>query len=177
MSTSILILSKNATTPALPGTDKIGVYVDSNELLAFIIDSGVVRNIPQWIVPTAFTPGISFGGGTTGITYGAQVANCERLGNRFYFSGYVLLTSKGSSTGTALITGLPAASKNTTNYFHAVTLRVDNMTGVSGMIQGLILANSQTISLSYSGTGTATTIDNTHFANNTGIAFMGHYEV
>jgi hypothetical protein len=57
----------------------------------------------------SFTPAIAFGGGTTGITYGTQ-------SGRYYYRGgmisgfyQITLTSKGSSTGVATITGLPFA--------------------------------------------------------------------
>jgi len=55
----------------------------------------------------AWTPGISFGGGTTGITYTTQLARYTQIGNVVTFSFFIILTSKGSSTGVAAITGLP----------------------------------------------------------------------
>lgn len=56
-----------------------------------------------------FTPGLSFGGGTTGITYNNQTGVYTRIGNVVHFYLIVGITSNGSSTGTALITGLPIA--------------------------------------------------------------------
>ena len=55
-----------------------------------------------------WTPGASFGNGTTGITYHADNGGrYTRVGSLVTVTGYLRLTSKGSSTGTARITGLP----------------------------------------------------------------------
>src|SRR5262245_47654400 len=59
-----------------------------------------------------FTPGMAFGGGTTGITYSSQNAVYLKIGLFVFFYGRLILTSKGSSTGAAKITGLPAAGQN-----------------------------------------------------------------
>ena len=58
---------------------------------------------------TTFTPVLEFGGGTTGITYGSQLGRYARIGNIVFVRINLVLTSKGSSTGTAEITGLPYA--------------------------------------------------------------------
>jgi len=54
-----------------------------------------------------WTPGISFGLGTTGITYSAQLATYTKIGRVVVVTGRVVLSNKGSSTGTMRITGLP----------------------------------------------------------------------
>jgi len=54
-----------------------------------------------------FTPGLSFGGGTTGITYSLQQGSYKKIGNMVQVWIRITLTSKGTSTGQAAITGLP----------------------------------------------------------------------
>ncbi len=61
-----------------------------------------------------FTPGVTFGGGNTGITYTTQTGKYYRLGPLVFYSVYVLLSSKGSSTGYLSITGLPFTSASDT---------------------------------------------------------------
>jgi hypothetical protein len=56
---------------------------------------------------TSFTPVLDFGGGTTGITYGTQEGDYARIGSVIFFRIDIVLTSKGSSVGTAAISGLP----------------------------------------------------------------------
>jgi hypothetical protein len=62
----------------------------------------------------AWTPVLNFGGATTGITYSVQTGTYWRLGNGdivVYFS--ITLSSVGSATGAATITGLPVAANPT----------------------------------------------------------------
>jgi len=59
-----------------------------------------------------WTPVLDFGGGTTGITYGTQSAKYTKIGNVVYFSFRIYLTSKGSSTGHAHLSGFPFTVAN-----------------------------------------------------------------
>ncbi len=54
-----------------------------------------------------WTPVLKFGGATTGITYGTQSGNYRRIGAVVFVECRIALTSKGSATGSATITGLP----------------------------------------------------------------------
>ena len=56
-----------------------------------------------------FTPGITFDGVSTGVTFGYRQATYTKWGNRVVADIYMELTSKGSATGSANITGLPFA--------------------------------------------------------------------
>ena len=56
---------------------------------------------------TSWTPVLKFGGGTTGITYSVQSATYIPIDLLVFTIGRITLTSKGSSTGAATITGLP----------------------------------------------------------------------
>ena len=57
----------------------------------------------------SFTPRIEFGGATTGISYTTQTGYYHTVGNRVWISVAIVLSSKGSATGTATIAGLPYA--------------------------------------------------------------------
>jgi hypothetical protein len=63
-----------------------------------------------------WTPGISFGGGTTGIAYSTQKGIYARIGKLVTAQFSITLTSKGSSTGIACITGLPIAAQGQVGY-------------------------------------------------------------
>jgi hypothetical protein len=60
-------------------------------------------------VEGTFTPAVTFGGGNTGITYTTQSGFYTRIGRMVHVELTVLLSAKGSSTGAAVITGLPLA--------------------------------------------------------------------
>src|SRR5260221_129364 len=57
----------------------------------------------------SFTPGLAFGGASTGITYTTQTGAYTQIGNIVFFSMIINLSSKGTATGNATITGLPVA--------------------------------------------------------------------
>jgi hypothetical protein len=59
-----------------------------------------------------WTPVLVFGVGSTGITYGTQQGRYTKVGRTVTIRFEITLTSKGSSTGEASITGLPFAAAN-----------------------------------------------------------------
>lgn len=54
-----------------------------------------------------WTPALTFGGGSTGLTYSSQVGKYVRIGQLVVLTGLIVLTAKGSSAGAAVISGLP----------------------------------------------------------------------
>lgn len=59
-----------------------------------------------------WTPVLRFGGASTGITYTTQAGTYTRIGRTVTVRFEILLSSKGSATGEADITGLPFAASN-----------------------------------------------------------------
>ena len=59
-----------------------------------------------------WTPGISFGGSTTGITYSSQSGKYTKIGRAVHIIWRFYLSSKGSASGHARITGLPFTPGN-----------------------------------------------------------------
>ena len=57
-----------------------------------------------------WTPTLQFGGGSTGITYSTRSGTYTKVCNLVTVEMQIVLTSKGSSTGTAQISGLPYSS-------------------------------------------------------------------
>jgi hypothetical protein len=55
----------------------------------------------------AFTPTLSFGGNSVGITYTSQKGQYIKIGRNVFINFYMFLANKGSSTGAAGITGFP----------------------------------------------------------------------
>jgi hypothetical protein len=54
-----------------------------------------------------WTPVITFGGGSTGITYTTQTGYYIKIGRFVALTGLITLSNKGSSAGSCVITGLP----------------------------------------------------------------------
>lgn len=111
-----------------------------------------------YVAPTSWTPGIAFGGGSTGVTYAGQIGNYFRIGDEVIAYFYLELTSNGTSTGAVTITGLPVTSANQTYNFGAVSniQGASGMVGLGGPIIGRVGPNVSTCSLFTQGaTGTS----------------------
>jgi hypothetical protein len=75
-------------------------------------ETGKINDIwYRWIsgvsVSGSWTPYMSFGNDATGITYTTQTGTYRKVGGMVHVEGRVVLTSNGSGTGTARVTGLP----------------------------------------------------------------------
>lgn len=66
-----------------------------------------------------WTPVIGGSGGTSGQTYTAQVGLYVKIGRLVNVSGFVLLSAKGTITGTVQLNGLPFNVANISNYVPA----------------------------------------------------------
>jgi hypothetical protein len=95
----------------------------------------------------SWTPTISFNGGTTGMTFVSKVGSYTRVGRLVYCTLWIQFTSKGSSTGTALVTGLPFLPINVAGTYNAAP--ITHWFGISGVsaIGGYIPGNETTVYL------------------------------
>jgi hypothetical protein len=115
-----------------------------------------------------WTPALAFGGSSSGITYSIQSGYYNRIGHICYINCEILLTSKGSATGTATVT-LPLTSQST-----------DSM---SCWFANVTLSGYSTAFDSYSGEFVVTTsgsgyteLTNTAFSNTSQIVIAGCYQ-
>jgi hypothetical protein len=80
-----------------------------------------------------WTIGLTFGGASTGITFDGQDAFYTKIGRFVHVSGRFSLSSKGSATGGAVITGLPFAINSTNGARPAgIVAWYVNMVGANG---------------------------------------------
>jgi hypothetical protein len=57
-----------------------------------------------------FTPTMTFGGSSTGVTYNSQTGRYTKIGRFVFFNLSIGLTNNGSGSGAAVVTGLPFAA-------------------------------------------------------------------
>lgn len=124
-----------------------------------------------------FTPGVSFGGGSTGITYSAQVGSYTKVGRQVMYGIRVVLTAKGSSTGQALVTGLPFTISNITNGFFGAMFGGSALGAGVNSCQGALNPNTTTLFLQSIAAGVTTVLMDTDFTNNTALNLEGTYPV
>jgi hypothetical protein len=124
-----------------------------------------------------WTPTLAFGGASVGITYAAGTRGLyTKTGNTVVVNALLELTNKGSSTGAAVLSGLPFTSNQFINYV-GVSALYGSIT-VLGTIQPLQLGNTTNINLyEVTAAGVTSQLDNTDFANNSYVHISFTYQV
>jgi hypothetical protein len=122
-------------------------------------------------------PTITFGGGSTGITYGAQAGHYVVIGKMVFYSISLVLTSKGSSTGVALINNLPFTASSGATFFPA-SLRISVMTSGVGdtMLYGAVNGSATTLRLDKIATGNVTQLTDADFTATSQVFITGSYQ-
>jgi hypothetical protein len=103
-------------------------------LLSYDTSAGTVKKVlPSNItdaeteVAGSWTPALAFGGSATGITYSTQVGRYVKIGSLVTVWGTLVVTSNGSGTGTATITGLPYTASTVTGLVFQGALGCSNV--------------------------------------------------
>jgi len=128
-------------------------------------------------VNNTFTPGVTFGGGSTGITYTNQVGVHTIAGNVCNFSIYIQLSNVGSSTGVFAITNLPIASRAAGLISYLLNIQISGGIAIPPGVTGTLLQNTSQVTASSQGLTSLVYLNNTSFANTTEIFLSGSYLV
>lgn len=120
-----------------------------------------------------WTPGMAFGGSSSGVTYSAQGGRYTKIGGLVYFDGAIVLTNNGSGSGAATITGLPV----TVGAGQPVVIGgYSGFSSLSFSPVGSTSGGGTTISL-YQGAATATSaLTDSNIGNSAVLSFSGWYE-
>jgi hypothetical protein len=125
-----------------------------------------------------FTPAISFGGASVGVTYTQQAGSYTKIGNRVYCTGFIQLSNKGSSTGSAIISGLPFNNAGgSPAYYAAAALRIDTVT-FTGLAQAWVNDGTDDVILEQvTEAGVQSQLTHANFANTSAVMFRVSYRV
>jgi hypothetical protein len=126
-------------------------------------------------VTNSWTPVLKFGGSATGITYTTQSGLYWQIGSLIYFSLQITLSSKGAQTGTATITGFPQTITSGDVGLYAV--QAEFLTYIGNCVVGQLTSGSGMRLLLEKTASASTVLDNTAFANNTGLIINGVYSI
>ena len=131
----------------------------------------------DWYEEGAFTPSISFGGGSTGVTYVNRTASATRIGNRVFFTIYIKLSSKGSSTGILEIGTLPYAVN--TQYPSNYTISCGSLNTGTGdsNIDATPALDENKIYVRKQTSGTAFTLTDSDVTDTSNFNITGSYQV
>ena len=127
--------------------------------------SGMASELLDDYEEGTWTPVLTFGGGTTGISYSQQTGRYTRVGDVVHVFFVILLSSKGSASGNSQITGFPFSIGvgNT-----AGTVYQDRVS-VTGAV-GIYASSGADFHLFSLLSGSNSTIGNGAFANNSYLA-------
>jgi hypothetical protein len=124
-----------------------------------------------------FNFGISFGGGSTGITYNHRTGTYTKIGRQVTVNGLIALTNKGSDTGDARITGLPFTIPNSVGNYSVPALWFFDIS-FANQYQAYGVINNTTIFLNeITEAGTYSPLTNANFANTSEIMVSFTYFV
>ncbi len=137
------------------------------------ITFGAGSALNSYTTTTAFTPVLKFGGATTGITYSAQQGYYVRIGNMITFSIIIVLSSDGSASGAATITGLPVGATQAT----PVAMRASTLTYTGTYLQAYVDSTGAINMEQISTTAAPTALTNLNFANTSFVTFGGSYTI
>jgi hypothetical protein len=124
----------------------------------------------------SFTPGISFGGATTGITYSERGGKYTRIGRMVHCVLNINLTNKGTATGDARITGLPFLV-SPSNHVHPGSIQASGLSH-TGSLNVRTEVNTTALLLASTATnGAFASLTNADFVNNTSLRVLVSYQV
>ena len=142
----------------------------------FIGGTGAANKLDDYEEGT-WTPGLAFGGAVVGMVYSNQVGAYTKVGNMVTASCYCTFSNKGSSTGSALLTGLPFTSSSTAGTFCTASMWVTSV-NFADALQTYNVPNSSEMSFAeVTNAGTDTAMDNTNFTNASGVMINVTYRV
>jgi hypothetical protein len=147
-----------------------------NDGLKFNGDTAAANALDDYEEGT-WTMGVAFGGASVGVTYTSNTGTYTKIGRQVMVNGIVVLSSKGSSTGDALLTGLPFTIPNAGAHLPPATLWLNRVTFLN-QHQAVGKLNSTSVEFwDITTLGATAYLNNTDFANNSEIIINMTYFV
>lgn len=142
------------------------------------LNSGAYLDFDAFYQTGTWTPTVSFGGGSTGVTYSIQEGYYTKTGNIVTVAGTITLSSKGSDNGTFNIKGLPYTAKNTSGSYQSGTVGyASSMSSLTGALTMLFLDNDTAIQLqTWTSTGVSI-LTEVNFNATSNLRFSGTYQI
>ncbi len=127
-----------------------------------------------------FTPSLTFGGASVGMTFSNRDGVWLRIGNAVLVRASFVLSAKGASAGNAAVTALPfTVSVAASAALVGATFEALGTTMTAGVqsIKGAAFCQSTTVGLYKGTTGGDTQMTDADFTNTSAVGFSGLYFV
>lgn len=168
------IISENvceANTIDITSTGTYGIISGNNFTSTATLDVTDYASINTAGSIGNWTPSLTFGGASTGITYSSRSGRFEKNGKTITAYAEIVLSSKGSAAGIANI-NIPIAAKTGITYANIAQM-VSGSTGLTGNVSGYVNPSN---SLFYITQGAGTSVTDANFTNNTTLLVTMIYE-
>jgi hypothetical protein len=169
----VIVCTRDVTTDTAP-TERVRIL--SSGGITFNGDTAAANALDDYEEGT-WTMGVSFGGASVGVTTSANTGTYTKIGRQVTVNGFLQLTNKGSSTGNALITGMPFTAGNTNSNYAAASIHFYSISFANQMF-ARVNKNSTDILLAESTeAGVWSEITDTNFANDSEVMVLATYFV
>ena len=154
-------LANTALSSAKTYADAVGAAAISNA--HNYADSAVATGTAGAVTGTSgtFTPGLAFGGASTGITYVTQTGSYVKHGNVIFWQFHIELSSNGSAVGAATITGMPFTGVNDSGVGSILLA-----SGLASLTSAVVLSpNGTSLNMRDTGAASVATLTQVNFTN------------
>jgi len=121
-----------------------------------------------------WTPTITFGGSSTGVTYVQNIGTYRKIGSTVFLAFQLQLSNNGSGTGIAFVNGLPFTVSSALNYGMYV-YRFQNLSGITGNPFAVMEAGTTRLSVFQSSATTEVQLTDTNITNTALLYLQGWY--
>jgi hypothetical protein len=168
--TQVLAVQKDKSLALQGATSQTGTGITFPATQSACSDANTLDDYEEG----TWTPTISFGGASVGVTYTMQVGKYTKIGNVVNYTCYVELSAKGSSTGYARIGGLPFTASSSEDTVTAA-LRPLLISFADFPMANIAVSGTSIRLEEVTNAGTASDITNSDFVDTSRISVTGHY--
>lgn len=156
--------------------DSSGAFTSNLKFTGGGTSSADANTLDAYVEGT-FVPNITFGGGSTGLTYFSRGGAYTRIGNMIFCNAFIILSAKGSSAGNMVLTGLPYTATATLNSPGSVT--IDGVASGVGdsFMSAHVAAGTKNVFLFKHAVGIASRLTEADFTDTTTIRVSVAYRV
>ena len=168
-----------STSTAMENLKIPSIGLQPNQVpLSGMLNSGAWVDWDSHYETGTWTPSVTFGGNSVDLAASIYSGVYTKLGNICIFSCNLTLTDKGTSNGTAVITGLPFTAGGISTMNGSVrAVYAANMSGLTGGIEGRTTENSTSITLQDWGATGVAVLTEANFNDNSAIRLAGTYQI
>jgi hypothetical protein len=173
----VMALSRDGDVTVSTGNIVIGTSGKGIDFSANSNAAGMTSELLNDYEEGTFTPILTFNGSSVSMTYSQQYGTYTKIGRHVTISLRIILTNKGSSTGTARIESLPFTIANINGNFGGFVLAfADGMSSFSETLMFVGDANSNYINLRYINGSNYVNFSNSNFTNTSDFIVTGTYQ-